>query len=520
LGSLFWLNAAKDIGFYGQYGNLLIYKNDLTKKVYPQLLALKESLISKGCFQYRDMYAYADQLLNESVRINDSLRIRFPLVLLDEMQDAQEFQDDLLRKVFPLYDEAVVIQRFGDPDQAIFNGINGEDPNSSYNGKSKDCMDFVIEQSHRFDDSIASVIKGLSFNEVPLASELSHTTLEERKNCHSSGGQFEHTLFIFDEETETQVIPEFAKHVSAQFATEYKKSEKFSVKVVGAVGNEIDKEKQLKIGHYWPGFNKNKAKSFFRESTLQEAVGHCRTMTDVNWSERYKLLHNCFLKILRVADKKDADGNYFSAASMKDYLRERGEWNNFRRLIFCLINPRINLNDEMWAKAVAVIQKVLELDDLSGELKDYLAYLDDSQDTVPDEAVEDDGELMHVDANTIYHRDGFRIQLSTIHGVKGQTHDATLILETKNYRCDLEVMLSYLTGEFPNENNPNTDIKEKPNSRKANQTFMRQLYVGMSRPKHLLCLAMRKDAIGVGENFDRASDKLRSAGWHICEINA
>ena len=66
------------------------------------------------------------------------------------MQDTQKFQDDLLNDLF-LCDE-VVFQRFGDPDQAIFDGMNGEKPNESYNIQSNLV---TIENSHRFGNDIA-----------------------------------------------------------------------------------------------------------------------------------------------------------------------------------------------------------------------------------------------------------------------------------------------------------------------------------------------------------------------------
>ncbi len=44
---------------------------------------------------------------------------------------------------------------------------------------------------------------------------------------------------------------------------------------------------------------------------------------------------------------------------------------------------------------------------------------------------------------------------------------------------------------------------------------MRQLYVAMSRPKHLLCLAIHKDR--VDENAEKL---LKENGWDIIKIKA
>ena len=74
---------------------------------------------------------------------------------------------------------------------------------------------------------------------------------------------------------------------------------------------------------------------------------------------------------------------------------------------------------------------------------------------------------------------GRRIEFDTIHGVKGETHDATLYLETDRQRAsDLNRILPYYGVGKPGKSNL--------------FDYSRKLaYVGMSRPKKLLCVAMQ-----------------------------
>ena len=74
---------------------------------------------------------------------------------------------------------------------------------------------------------------------------------------------------------------------------------------------------------------------------------------------------------------------------------------------------------------------------------------------------------------------GRRIVFDTIHGVKGETHDATLYLETdRQGASDLNRILPYFgVGRCGSSNLYDS-------SRKL-------AYVGMSRPKKLLCVAMQ-----------------------------
>ncbi|MFQ5356697.1 MAG: UvrD-helicase domain-containing protein [Mariprofundaceae bacterium] len=471
--------------------------------------------MGKGVFFYRDFYLFAEKSLLDLLSIASNLQKRFPHVFLDEMQDTQKFQDELITKVFPLDGEEVVVQRFGDADQAIFHGINNEEPNESYNCKTEGLC--VINQSHRFDDSIAQLIKGMSFNGVSLASELSGDALEKRKNVNTSSGDFEHTIFLFDDEDANHVIEAFAEHVSRQFTDDHKRSDKFSVKVVGAVGNEIDGNNQLKIGHYWNDFKKNKSSSSFKEACLHEAVIHCCKLTDVDWAERHKLLNVCFLRMLRLAGKKDSDGNYINASSMKEYTKEKGDWEGLRKIGYALIKFGTRINNDDWDELTDHVLQKLGIDDASHELAEYLQYRGAELEQFSDEDKRcQGGSVKPYAGNKLIHNDGFAIEFSTIHGVKGETHDATLVLETKNYNFDMELMLPYLTGDLPDESNPNSSMKEKPsNARKPNQKFMRQLYVAMSRPKHLLCLAIRSDHINIEQK--RFLDAL---GWRLKTISA
>jgi len=519
LGSLFWLNADMDMAFYGQFGALVTYNNDPSKVIYPQLRALKKAIINKGSFQYRDMYAYADKLIDESNSAIDAMRLRFPLALLDEMQDTQKYQDDLLRKVFPLGGEITTVQRFGDADQAIFHGINNEEPNESYNGKAPEELE-VINKSHRFDNSIGSIIKGLSFNEVSLTSELGQEALEIRRGVQAFSGEFEHTIFIYGDGKEDLVIQAFADHVASQFEETYKKSDRFSVKVVGAVGKDIDDKNQLRIGHYWEHFKKDKSKSSFNEASLYEAVIHCSKLSDVDWSGRYKLLRSCFLRMLRLAGKKDAEGNYFNASSMKEFLEGNKEWKKFRGISYILIKDGAKINHAQWEKLIGYLLEMLGIDDVPDELASYIEFSGEVTDQTGDDEDSYGGSIKPHTGNTLIHNDGFKLELSTIHAVKGETHDATLVLETKYYNFDMEVMLPYLTGDLPDQDNLNSSINENPSrAKKPNRKFMRQLYVAMSRPKYLLCLAMRKSDLGEEGVFQANKTKLESLGWRIVVID-
>ncbi len=221
-------------------------------------------------------------------------------------------------------------------------------------------------------------------------------------------------------------------------------------------------------------------------------------------------------RILRLADKRDIEDKYFNASSLKEFLKEKGKWENLRKLSYYLINSEIKLGGKNWSTATDYILRSFDIDTPSVELTDYLLF-DSSISSRTIAEQEHQGEALRPFlGNTLKHKDGFKVELSSIHGVKGETHDATLVLETKNHSFDIEDMLPFLTGARPNYRQPNNMLRDKPHHTardKANRQFMRQLYVAMSRPKHLLCLAIRSIHIN-----DEQKQCLEEAGWRLRKL--
>jgi len=477
---------------------------------------LKKYLDNKGVYLFRDMYTHAQLACLHNSELRKSISRRFPYLFLDEMQDTQKYQDELLNEVFPSGESSIIVQRFGDPDQAIFNGIGSDQSNQSFNEKSREAMDFVINKTHRFDNFLADKIKLFSFNEIPLESEFSEEVLRERTTTHSTGENFEHTIILFDDDTRNNVIESFAQIVSEQFAVHHKNSDTFLVKALGAVGKEIDPNAdQLRIGHYWLNYDKNKTKVNFKATSLVEAIRYCRQTSSNEWAESYKFILECILTLMKIAGKRDEDERYFSSTNLREKLKNDGTWEEFRKTIYLMLENSHVIDQRFCRRLRRKLIGLLELHNVSEETANYLAFSEEEASTnMVNENISNESDyLASLPDNKISHSDGFQIELSTIHSVKGETHDATLIVETKNHTFDFETMLSYLTGDLPSDEHQNRQLPDKPNSRRAfkpNKVFMRQFYVAMSRPKYLLCLALHKERISVEQKT-----LLREKGWKI-----
>ena len=101
-------------------------------------------------------------------------------------------------------------------------------------------------------------------------------------------------------------------------------------------------------------------------------------------------------------------------------------------------------------------------------------------------------------------RDGdITIEVGTVHSAKGETHTATLYLETYyKKKTDSQRLLPFFKGEYPPE------LVSKP----EHIENLKIAHVAMSRPTHLLAFACSKGSISGHE------DALIKNGWQICMV--
>lgn len=94
------------------------------------------------------------------------------------------------------------------------------------------------------------------------------------------------------------------------------------------------------------------------------------------------------------------------------------------------------------------------------------------------------------------------IQVETVHSVKGETHTATLYLETYYKKTDSQRLLPFLMGDYPPELVSKSEHIEN----------LKIAHVAMGRPTHLLVFACRENS------FAGHEDALTKNGWQICKV--
>ncbi|MFJ3975899.1 UvrD-helicase domain-containing protein [Streptomyces sp. NPDC090021] len=161
-----------------------------------QLTSLKWTLARRGVFRYQDMYAIAQQYLTEHPGIAPAVSARFPFVLLDEMQDTSAIQHELLDLVFAA--SATVVQRVGDTNQGIYSDAGAADGAVAafpLTGAPE------LPVSRRFGPQIAAVASRLA--------------VRRPQQVHGAGPDGQVAVLLYDEATAADVVPTFERMAAA-----------------------------------------------------------------------------------------------------------------------------------------------------------------------------------------------------------------------------------------------------------------------------------------------------------------
>lgn len=452
--------------------------------------AIKTSYES-GYFTYDEMFLFAEEAQRVHRGLHYSLSNRFPVIIIDEAQDSSEAQCSILSKLLPEKEHFLAYHRFGDGNQAIFHSTYASSEVSTNpfpdSANVKD-----IAKSHRLHSSIAKLADPLGLQPY---------------NMQGTGGKkeeaSEHSIFLYDENSINKVLPKFAALVLDQFS-----DSQLSGVNCFAVGQVHSVERDDPIGsnvqHYWGAYNPeiNKAEpmarhliDFFRSAVDQVQITKALNKgLDLVSKGLIKLLQNEDIEVrpatrypyrhLRVISEKNIDSftTMFSQiqSSMTGSLSEEN-W------VSGLLEPIVKWCNDCFELNINVNHPFLQWR---------------GQRTSPEPS------QVNVNPNTnvfSYQHQGreVNIQLGSIHSVKGQTHRATLVLDTFWYDKNLPKIVDWLCNKKQGESGTGA----------RNLNRLKCHYVAMTRPTDLLCLALNKTDI------DSATrEALTETGWNLVDL--
>lgn len=440
---------------------------------YKEYINLVDHLQNEGICSYNELQGLALRYVNDfQMELQTIFSERFSFVFVDEMQDTSLLQKQVLEKIFDK--EIVTFQCFGDPQQTIY---ESDDKGCAWEPRHP----LFIKNSNRLSESIAKVADVVSLNPYGM---------QGRKS--QNGVLFQPVIITYKDDDVSHVLEVFSKLI-----VKHKLSERDNT-IFKAVGMVKDKNEGLSIKSYFSEFEKFETRSKVNKD-FSELQGYLVKLDrEVIEKEGIKAYYNRFilaiLKYLRINDIRSDEGRYFSSVSLLKYLRENDErlYKTIHRYF-----ARIVLSIEKEKSVIAGFKFIIAI--IMNRL--FRFKVDVSKDEFMNGTSVFATTAVKNEKENTYTYDNIKIEIDSVHGVKGQTHTATLYMETFYFSKTNESIIKYLIGD------KSSTIEEHV------EKHIRVAYVAMTRPTDLLCIVL--DEAVYLEN--RA--KLNNLGWiHYREI--
>lgn len=495
-GSVNWLryhNSDFDLGDipWGKGGVL-----GKTSPTYQNLQGVCHVSYEAGLFCHNEMFVWASDLLNRHPEVTRHLRYRFPLLLIDEVQDNSEAQSELLRRIFMAGDHPVMRQRFGDQNQAIY-AYQGQDGATTDSFPIED-IKRTVPNSYRFGNSVAALADPLGVTPYGLVGEGGVGRSGEPELVGR------HAIFLIDDDSAGRVVDEYVAYLRQEFGATELSSGDFTA--VGAV-HRADKDDKLprSIKHYWPEYDPEISGAEPRPNTLLKYLAAGRRLAELS-GETNDLVEKLAEGVLRLAQLISPENAIGTRRRNHRYVMELLEGNadaleTYRHLVQTCAVSRIYPTQNRWDADYrklfeAVACSLSSSDAINVVAEEFLAWSESG--SVDAAKVKRNNVLRDT---TQY--PAIKVRVGSIHSVKGETHTATLVLETFYHKHHLKELRPWLLGKTQGGNGQSDRMKQR----------LRLHYVAMTRAARLLCLAMRADA------FDEAEiGILRENGWRVARV--
>jgi len=422
---------------------------------YQQARQRKLAVLKAGYLCFDDAYVLANSYLKKQPQLVDLFCSRFAFVFIDEMQDTDIHQLRILERIFPR--DKTIVQYIGDQNQAIYSSQVREDSVWTAGESSLD-----IAGTKRLSKEIADVVKQVALYPQPLVGITRETCIKPK-------------LLVFDDNAIHLVIPTFCNLIAEYGLHQDAAIPNPVFKVIGWVGK--------------PNAPKHTLVSYSPSFVQQH---------------RDRLQPSCYDDYLALATQSHQDANTYRTIIVEAVV-------GFLRCV-----QITHSNGAMFTKDT--LMKALEADHpavltlLRESLCSWVMLLHKKQDIKPDiqsfvldqlvpciqhhtqpdpakvaEFFSKKQPIESLSASPMaYQHPQVKYEVATIHAVKGQTHTGTLYVETFYYNYDFEKLLPlfYVNSSEPTANKCRTQSRTIQ--------AMKMAYVGMSRPTHLLCVAIHK----------------------------
>lgn len=453
---------------------------------------MKGELLEDGVLHFDDCYHLADLYIRKCPEILNILRKRFAFVFVDEAQDMQMHQLDVIDKVFNC--DEVVLQRIGDPNQSIFDGFSAT---NRWVGRNPT----YINNSMRLTPEIASVVNHLVLNRGDEEGDTVHFTVNGLRNLAEPIAPY---LILYTQETMSGLKEKFREIIRSHHLQQLPEASKNGFHIIGWNAEKSDNEHYKHLEDIFPEYQKKQNSININPVTLSELVQNEKYIGSFGASK--KAIMDGLALVLRKNMVQASDGRQFTPSKFILFISEQSEAIQQAFKEDLLYGTKL-LSQGKWAETYILLKRL------------YTKWLNDYFNVRPNDEVKAFFELAFVQQlvghDEYVEPEEIPITIGTVHSVKGMTHCATMYVETayrNKYESEYMIDISS-TGKGKNKvlsyRSPfwKQDISaDKP----LKSMVKRLLYVGFSRPTHLLCYASNRSLWN-----DDMIRLMKDSGWVI-----
>lgn len=486
----FWSNNEVNIPKIGSHTN-----------TYKELATIKINLLKTGILSFGDCYALAQKYLSNYPIIHKIINKRFQYVFIDEMQDMDTHQYELIEIIFAENNDTnTIIQRIGDKNQSIYNSIKAESI-----WQDRDHI-LHLSNSQRLSRPIANIVKNFALYPEHCMD------IQGMNEC-----QLKPHILLFSDSSIKNVIPYFSQLVQQYKASDelkFRQDKPLEIKIISWNTDWKDDEAsrsnptKLRLEDYHQAFKKNEQKPKEDYKCLKSYI-HFYDKKHTTLSVIRKNIFHALLKILRIENISTNKNRLYTISNLINYLKVNSELNYS------------DLNLKVYECCLKIIrnEKNQALSDLQTYIPVFISYFKENHklssmcsDFINNDTTGiDQTSQNHIPASNIIEENDLKIEITSVHSVKGQTHDATLYLESYYYEDGRgNNAKSYESQRLANQflGNPFNLTTER-----AKQST-KMAYVGFSRATQLLCIAIHKD------RFEQYLNTIDRDIWEIKDISS
>lgn len=447
-------------------------------------LKCKTEVLKDGYICFEDAYSIALKYLRAYPKLKTLFENRFAYVFVDEMQDMDSFQANVLHDLFNLDSPNICIQRIGDINQAIFSSSYSNADGRYWEPKNH----LEIKISVRLSKEVAAKVHNVSISPQELGGR-------------EDTPQIPPVIIAFDDNTNIGAVK--TKFAELIFENKLHESKSPIFKAIGLKKNHgkgLDSKKNLKLSikDYFDEYNQ--ALSYKQKE--HDCFSEYLTTNTKSISVIRESFFQGLVKGIKLGEViNPANQRPFTSSSLTKYLAD------YHPDFWAAMRYKI----AEWLKQIATakfecLEEIIKYATMDfwtiwgKEMNDGCKTFFTAKKTTTNET--DEAEVFS--NNNLFHveNDGsiIPIHFSTIHSVKGETHCATLYLETFNRTFDVEKVIPFILGE------------KKQSARNINLGRLKTSYVAMTRATHLLCVAVRDKVIA-----DKIQE-LENKGWKVIQL--